>query len=182
MKASPTPETGPWYSTPVAQAGSRDPGRTVPVSVVGTHGGAGTSTVASLLRATDCYRRWPEPGDGRPPHVVLVARTNAAGLMAASKMLAGYCSTEHPDGPYLAGFVLVADAPGRLPKPLKRRITILASATMVYRLHWVSAWRLTETTYDPKTAEGLRRFAEHAALTQSPAMRTEHEGGSSCNA
>jgi hypothetical protein len=103
--------------------------------------------------------------------------------MAASQALAGYCAKGHPEGIYLEGFVLVADAPGRLPKPLAQRITILASATMVYRLPWVRAWRLNEITTDPKIAgrlaAGLRRFVEQAALRGTPALHAQM-GSLSC--
>ena len=131
--------------------------RPVPVSITGVHGGAGTTTVARLLAATDLGLDWPARHD--PQHVFLTARTNAAGLTAASQTLAEYRKAEYPEGPYLAGFILVADAPGRLPKPLRRRIQVLASATMVYRLPWVSQWRLSDTTHDNAIAASLRRFA-----------------------
>jgi len=156
--------------------------RQMEIGVVGAHGGAGTSTVARLLNATDSGRFWPEPGEsGSSMRVVLTARTNAVGLMAASQALAGYCASSHSEGPYLAGFVLVPDAPRRLPKELNRRIAILASATMVYRLPWVRSWRLCETTPDQETAArlapGLLRFAEEAALAAVPAPREP----SACN-
>lgn len=170
-----------WLAAPVRTSDFHNPALQVPVSVTGTHGGAGTTTVARLLHATDLGRHWPNPEDGNPPRVLLVACTHAAGLMAASQALAGYCAARHPEGPYLAGFVLVPDAPGRLPKPLRRRVTILASATMVYRLPWVSAWRLTEAAHDQSIANDLRQFAERAALAVTPAMH-EHEGESPCNA
>jgi hypothetical protein len=170
-----------WLAAPVRSSDFRDSAQAVPVSVTGTHGGAGTTTVARLLHATDLGYHWPDPEDGSPPRVLLVARTHAAGLMAASQALAGYHATRHPEGPYLAGFVLVSDAPGRLPKPLRRRITILTSASMVYRLPWVSAWRLSETAHDEAIGADLRRFAERAALAITPAMH-EHEGESPCNA
>jgi hypothetical protein len=144
------------------------------VGIYGVHGGAGTTTVARLLNAEDLGREWPGPRD--PRHLFLTARTNAHGLTAASQALAGYCSKPHPDGPYLAGFILVADAPGRLPKPLKRRITILASATNVYRLPWVPAWRLSDTAYDDAIAVSLREFA---ALAIHPGALRE---GPSCTA
>jgi hypothetical protein len=134
---------------------SADP---LPLSVMGTHGGAGTTTVARLLGATDVGRRWPERTE--PQLVLLTARTNARGLASASQSLAGYHAAEHPDGPYLAGFVMVPDAPGRLPKALKRRILILASATMVYRLPWVAVWRLKDTEEIPAVESDLRRFAD----------------------
>jgi hypothetical protein len=166
--------THAWLDAPSARRDFRDSDGPSPVSVVGVHGGAGTSTVARLLHAADAGRHWPTPADeGFPLRVILTARTNAAGLMAASQALAGYCANAHP-GTYLAGFVLVPDTPGHLPRPLARRITILSSATMVYRLPWVREWRLSEVTPGPQAApriaEGLRRFAERAALATTPVL------------
>ncbi|HXL94455.1 MAG TPA: DUF6668 family protein [Streptosporangiaceae bacterium] len=166
--------THAWLDAPAARRDFSTLDGPVPVSVVGTHGGAGTSTVARLLRAADAGRHWPTPADeGFPLRVILTARTNAAGLMVASQALAGYCANAHA-GTYLAGFVLVPDTPGHLPRPLARRITILSSATMVYRLPWVREWRLSEVTLNPEAApriaEGLRRFAERAALATTPVL------------
>jgi len=142
-------------------------------SIVGTHGGAGTTTVARLLGAADAGRTWPDPDQRNLPlRVLLAARTNASGLVAASRALAGCCATDHPEGPFLAGFVLAPDAPGRLPKDLNRRIAILASATMLYQLPWVRSWRLCEIPPDQemvaRLAPGLLRFAERAALAAVP--------------
>jgi hypothetical protein len=143
-------------------------------SIVGAHGGAGTTTVARLLGAADAGRTWPDPDQSDLPlRVFLAARTSAAELMAASQALAGYCAADHPEGPFLDGFVLVPDAPGHLPKDLNRRIAILASATMVYRLPWVRSWRLCEIPPDQemaaRLAPGLLQFAERAALAAVPA-------------
>lgn len=134
---------------------SADP---LPLSVMGTHGGAGTTVVARLLGSTDLGRRWPDRTE--PQLVLLTARTSAYGLAAASQALAGYHAAEHPEGPYLAGFVLIRDAPGRLPKVLKRRILILASATTMYQLPWVAIWRLKDREKIPAVENGLRRFAD----------------------
>jgi hypothetical protein len=155
----------------------REPGDlgAVPVSIVGTHGGAGTSTVARLLTATDLGRQWPEPSGGHPPQVLLVARTHASGLMSASQALAGYCATTHPDGPYLIGLVLIADAPGKLPKALKRRVRILASATTVFRLPWIASWRSSDTAYDARIAQDLRSFAEQAGRGLASLVTAEGE-------
>jgi hypothetical protein len=149
-----------------------DPVQAPAVTVTGAHGGAGTTTVARLLGARDAGRHWPRPREEQyPPRVLLVARTHAAGLMAVSQVLAGYCASKHPDdGPYLAGIVLVPDAPGRIPKPLRRRITVLESAVMVHRLPWVAAWRLTDNTTDPRIAERLRAFVIRANPTTTSAL------------
>jgi hypothetical protein len=160
-----------WRDASVRAADFRDPARVLPVTVTGAHGGAGTTTVARLLGARDAGRHWPQPGEEKyPPRILLVARTHAAGLMAVSQVLARYFASGRSRGPYLTGIVLVPDAPGRIPKPLKRRITVLESATMIHRLPWVAAWRLTENTADPRIAESLRAFAERASLTTTPAL------------
>lgn len=169
------PPDCPWPDPPAnppASAGEDEP---CPVFVVGTHGGAGTSTVARLLNALDSGCAWPEPPYGVRVNVVLTARTSAAGLRAASRALAGYCAHGYPESAHLAGFVLVADAPGRLPKDLGRRIAILASAAMVYRLPWVREWRLSEVTPDPLAvwplAASMRTFARFASASAVPELR-----------
>jgi hypothetical protein len=166
-----------WRDGPVRRTDFYAPDRMIPISVTGAHGGAGTTTVARLLHARDTGTRWPQFGEeGVPPRVLLVARTHATGLTAVSQALARYCAAGQ--GPSLAGIVLVPDTPGRLPKPLKRRIALLESAAMVHRLPWVSGWRLTETAHDPRIAEELRAFAERAALTRTPAIQ---KGVQPCN-
>jgi hypothetical protein len=85
-------------------------------------------------------------------------------------MLARYQADGYPKGTYLAGFVLIADAPGRLPGLLSRRVARLAPATMVYRVPWVKTWRLYGTAVDQAMAVGLRLFAERAAMTATPSL------------
>lgn len=73
-----------WIRGPVA---TQEPGPPEPAhahaaarrfSWVGTHGGAGVSTLAAVYGGHDSGRAWPGPGD--PASVLLVARTHAAGL------------------------------------------------------------------------------------------------------
>jgi hypothetical protein len=165
----------PWPEPPFEPPADASADEPCPVFVTGTHGGAGTSTVARLLNGLDSGTGWPEPASKVRCNVVLTARTNAAGLRAASQALAGYCAHGYPESAHLAGFVLVADAPGRLPKELIRRITILASATMVFRLPWVREWRLSEVTPDPLAAWPLamtmRTFVRYASASAMPALK-----------
>lgn len=169
------PPDCPWPEPPAEAPADASADEPCPVFVVGTHGGAGTSSVARLLNALDSGRAWPEPPYGVRINVVLTARTNAAGLRAASQALAGYCAHGYPEFARLGGFVLVADAPGRLPKELIRRIRILASATMVYRLPWVRDWRLSEVTPDPLAAwplaASMRTFVRFASASAVPALK-----------
>lgn len=129
------------------------------LSVTGAHGGAGTTTVARLLNIVDMGPLWPVPSRGMPCYVLVAARTNAAGLDAASRMLASYRGRRYPQDSFLLGVVLMADAPGRLPKAISRSITILSSAVPVTRVPWVCPWRIGEiTTYEQKLAAGLQQF------------------------
>ncbi|WP_217170222.1 DUF6668 family protein [Streptomyces sp. AC512_CC834] len=116
-------------------------------SWVGTHGGAGVSTLAAVYGGHDCGRRWPGPAD--PPSVLLVARTHAAGLVAVARGVEDFRRGRAPAGVDLDSVVLVADAPGRLPRPLAQRVRLLESTVDVHRVPWVPAWRLGEVDAGP---------------------------------
>ncbi|EFL34177.1 conserved hypothetical protein [Streptomyces viridochromogenes DSM 40736] len=109
-----TPAPGPPPEPGHARAGARR------FSWVGTHGGAGVSTLAAVYGGHDSGRAWPGPGD--PPSVLLVARTHAAGLDAVAGAVEVFRRGQAPPGLDLDGVVLVADAPGRLPRPLTQRV------------------------------------------------------------
>lgn len=51
--------------------------------VVAAHGGAGASTVASLLGGGDAGVAWPEPTDRGRACVIVVARTHSHGISSA---------------------------------------------------------------------------------------------------
>jgi hypothetical protein len=154
----PFPPSGPVLVGPPARPDRPeryDPGRgprSLPergVSWVSAHGGAGATTMATHLGGTDLGCRWPDPARAEPVTVMLVARTNAAGLRAASRALNAIREGRHPAGMELAGVVLVADAPGRLPRPLLGRIRVLRAAAPVWRVPWVPKWRIGEQTDQP---------------------------------
>ncbi|WP_030322005.1 DUF6668 family protein [Streptomyces sp. NRRL B-3229] len=155
-KAENVQHQGPeiWIRGPVTPAGRR-------FSWVGTHGGAGVSTLATVYGGHDSGRAWPGPG--APTSVLLVARTHAAGLLAAHRALEGFRHGEHPPGLDLDAVVLVADAPGRLPRPLAGRIKEMESAVDVYRVPWVSDWRLGDLSgKPPRGTESLIRLVRSA--------------------
>lgn len=113
---------------------------------VGCHGGAGESTLADLTPgtlATD--HRWPSPPTDRPPaRVVLVARTHLAGLAAAQRAL-GQWATGQAGNVDLLALLLLADAPGKLPKELQPTLELLQAGLMGHplrRIGWVPDWRL----------------------------------------
>ncbi|MEU7314812.1 DUF6668 family protein [Streptomyces sp. NPDC007083] len=150
------------------------PGATAPgggaVSWVGAHGGAGTSTLAELAGGSDLERRLPDPAQGEPGRVLLVARTHASGLRAASRALEALHSGRHPAGVELLAVVLVADAPGRLPLHLMQRIRVLRSVADVHRVPWIPAWRGDKRPSAlPKSVRVLAELAEGAP--QRPGRR-----------
>lgn len=143
-----------WIRGPVPPVGRR-------FAWVGTHGGAGVSTLATVYGGHDSGRDWP--GHGAPASVLLVARTHATGLLAARHALDLFRRGEHPPGLDLDAVVLVADAPGRLPRPLAGRIREIESAVDVYRVPWVPAWRLGDLSgKPPRGTEPLLRLLHPA--------------------
>lgn len=116
-----------------------------PLWVVGAHGGAGESSLAALVpgwRATG--HAWPVVAEQPSPPVVVVARTHARGLEAA-RAAAVHWASGGVDDVQLVGLVLVADVPGKLPKPLKDLAAHVSGGfPRVWSVPWVEAWRLGE--------------------------------------
>jgi hypothetical protein len=108
---------------------------------VAAHGGAGATSLALVLGGTDAGCRWPDPAESEPARVLLVARTHAAGMQAASRALNAMREGRHPAGMELVVLVLVADAPGRLPLSLSSRVRVLRSVAPVCRIPWIPEWR-----------------------------------------
>ncbi|WP_055493117.1 DUF6668 family protein [Streptomyces sp. TP-A0356] len=126
---------------------------------VATHGGAGTSTLATVFGGFDAGRGWPRPDQSEPASVLLVARTHAGGLQAVLRYLDVFRRGEAPPGLDLDAIVLVADAPGRLPRQLAQRIKVIESMIDVYRVPWVPAWRIGDLSgQPPRECEQLARL------------------------
>ena len=87
--------------------------------VTGAHGGSGESRIADLIggaRATG--HCWPVLQDGSKPRVLLVCRADMRGLTAAQSALTQWASGAAP-AVDLLGLAVLADAPGKTPKPLR---------------------------------------------------------------
>ncbi|GHH88279.1 hypothetical protein GCM10017771_32840 [Streptomyces capitiformicae] len=104
--------------------------------------------------------------------MLLVARTHAAGLQAVSWTLDLFRRGEQPPGLELVAVVLVADAPGRLPRQLLQRIKVIGSAIETYQVPWVPAWRTGDLTAPPP-----RETARLAALVTPPGQETHTRSG-----
>lgn len=129
---------------------------------VSVHGGSGASTLASLVEGSAVARQaWP---DGRSsadaaPRSVLVARTHAAGLLAARAAATEWAAGS--TGVELLGLVLVADAPGRLPRPLKDLTKLVSGGVpRVWRVPWHDPWRLGEPPALEASPRPVRALAE----------------------
>jgi len=144
------------------------PRETVRLWWLGVHGGAGETTLAQLLEGSwETGHAWPQTDTNatEPPDVILVARTNARGLRAAQLAAIEWASGSVPV--HLHGLVLIADAPGRLPKPLKDFALVVAGGVpRVWRLPWVEAWRLGEPVCAETAPRAVAAFLDELRAQQ----------------
>ncbi|WP_104131591.1 DUF6668 family protein [Cryobacterium sp. M91] len=139
------PQTGIPLPDRIDRLPRRDAAWPATIWWLGVHGGAGESTLAALTAGTrPCDHAWPIPSTTGTTHrVVLVARTNYAGLIKAQHAATEWAANTLGDGVQLAGLALIADAPGRRPKHLQHLEQVIAGGVPhVWNLPWVNAWRL----------------------------------------
>jgi hypothetical protein len=134
----------------------------VPVWWVGGHGGAGETTLARLhANSRAANHAWPiSPDPDRRAHTILVARTNHSGLSAAQTALRDWASGSVDAD--LGGLVLIADAPGRLPKELRALEQLVASAApgTTWRIPWENEWRLGRISAE-RPSRQLQQLLHH---------------------
>lgn len=138
---------------------------TASLAVVGLHGGAGTTSLATLLGEGihDAGTRLPARNPYVPgrPRVVLVARTHARGLAAAEEATTAWSHRELPDVE-IVGLVLIDDGP-KLGAATQRTVArLLRMAPHGWHIPWVEAWRTTLTPSPtgvrlPRTLKSIRR-------------------------
>ncbi len=111
--------------------------------VRGVHGGSGESRIAALCTTwAAADHLWPTLPDAP---VLLVARSHADGLLAAHRAIAEWAAGSVPQV-RLVGLAVVADAPGRLPRPLldlQRQVT--AGVSRFWEIGWCEPWRFGAT-------------------------------------
>lgn len=107
---------------------------------LGVHGGAGETSLARLDKNTRAAEHhWPITGAGST--VVLVARSNMSGLRAAQLAATEWASGTVP-GIHIAGLVILADAPGRLPKEIREFARVVGGGVPhLWHFPWIEAWR-----------------------------------------
>ncbi len=133
----PLPATGHRMSRTVLTA-------TASLCWLGTHGGSGAGTLETLAPGSVALRgAWPAlpPGPQTRIPVVLVARSHAEGLRTAQRAMTEWAAGL-VDGVELLGLVVVADAPGRLPRPLRQLSRLVGGGVPAcWELPWVEEWR-----------------------------------------
>jgi hypothetical protein len=136
---------------------------------LGVHGGAGETALARLFAGVPAAEHmWPI-SDGSRTGVVLVARTNFWGMSAAQAAMRDWSANyrRHVD---VLGLVLVADRPGRLPRPLLDFQHDLEGATPnLWRLPWVECWSLGEI---PSRENAPTKAVEALRLGLSAALKS----------
>lgn len=148
--------------------------------VLGAHGGAAESTIADLDDSwAAAGHAWPVVPPGDPAaRVVIVARTSARGLLAA-KSAAKQWAAGLVGGVELLGLVLVADAPGRLPRPLRDLAKVVGGGyPRTWQVPWIESWRLGEQASTDAAREVHRLVDQLSTLLPpppgaSPSAKTE---------
>jgi hypothetical protein len=135
---------------------------------VGVHGGAGESTLAQLVQgsaAADHF--WPIATNSASVVVVLVCRSNMAGLRAAQRAVQDWASGALPTI-QLCGLVIVADAKGSLPKPLRDLVQVLSGAVpRTWSMPWLDALRLGQGLDLPGAPRAIHSMVASIAAASS---------------
>ena len=141
---------------------------------VGAHGGAGETSFARLVEGWAAAEHgWPQVPDGATAEVVLTARSSMHGLRTAQNAATQWASGLVPDV-NLLGLVIVADAPGRLPRPLRDFAKIVAGGVpRMWSVPWIESWRLGDDPQLSEAPHAVRRIVDELrALTRPGAAGT----------
>lgn len=132
-----------------------------PLWWLGTHGGAGETTLASLHPGWSAAGHgWPEVEGEASLNVVLTARSNTRGLRAAQTAATQWASglVAHVN---VLGLVILADSPGRTPKPLRELAHLVAGGVpRTWHIGWVESWRTDPTPGDSAAPADVRRLLD----------------------
>jgi hypothetical protein len=127
----------------------QDEGFSPLVWLVGAHGGAGTTSLAHAVAAFgDAGQQWP--AEDEYPWSVIVARTTREGLEAAHDTALQAQAGKSGDCKVL-GVILVADAPGKIPKAIEQRMTVLERVVpTIWTVDYHPSWRESLTKDRPQ--------------------------------
>lgn len=136
---------------------------------LGVHGGAGESSLSGVFPGSEpAGHGWPQtPGD-EPARVVLVARSNMRGLTAAQAAATQWASGLVP-GVNVLGLVIVADSPGRLPRPLRDFAHLVSGGVpRTWTVPWIESWRLGEPLALSHAPREVRRLVDELRVLMHP--------------
>ena len=146
---------------------------------LGTHGGAGESTLATLVPSWPAAdHAWPRTPQG-PARVALVARTNERGLRTAQAAARQWAAGLVPHVE-VVGLVLMADAPGRLPKALRDLAQVVGGGVpRVWNVPWIEPLRLGVPLTHATVPREVRQLVDELRTLVPPgaastANRKEH--------
>lgn len=125
------------------------------------HGGSTTTTLAAALPGGAVFDQLPADVGWPGLPTVLVCRSHPSGLAAAQRWAAA-----HPPGTvHVAGLVIVADAPGRLPRSLESLGRLVSGGyPATWRIPWVRAWRLGEPPTPENTPKAAKQLLTDLAV------------------
>ncbi len=142
---------------------------TPPCWWLGVHGGAGESTLGQLFPSiAAAQHHWPVIA-GAHTRVVLCARSNYWGMVAAQAAYLDHYRRLHSQVDVL-GLVLVADSPGKPRRQLQELLLDLSAAANgnVWQLPWVESWALGRL---PSPADSRMKEVEALRLGVTAAVR-----------
>ena len=107
----------------------------------GLHGGAGVTTLAAAIPGGIDGPGLPYQHGFPALPVVAVCRSNAGGLTDAQHF--AKWASDNAAAANVIGLVVVADAPGRLPRSLESAIRLVTGGyPQLWRVPWVQSWRV----------------------------------------
>ncbi|MBW9211749.1 hypothetical protein KV100_19035 [Mumia sp. zg.B21] len=169
-----TPQRGVPAPDRVDQLAVYDQPQSAELWWLGVHGGASESSLAALVPGWPAASHgWPRPPRGAPANVVLTARSSMYGLRSARSAATQWAAGMVPHVKVL-GLVIVADAPGRLPRPLREFAQVISGGLpRTWTIPWIESWRVDEPLALSDAPREVRRLIDDLeALTHSGAVGT----------
>ena len=139
----------------VAKSGQMAPA----VWLVAAHGGAGATSLSHVWEPMgDAGQQWPAADEH--PWCVVVCRSTKTGLEKAHQAVL-QAWADRTGGCEVLGVVVVADAPGKLPKSLARKIAVIEEIVEIWHVPYLTELRLAEAeelaSWQPGAAAPERR-------------------------
>ena len=116
---------------------------------------------------------WPCPAGGESANVVMVARTSIAGLRSAQAAATQWASGRAGDANVL-GLVFMADAPGKLPRPLRDFGRLISGGVpRTWSIPWIEAWRVGDAPTSDIPRDLRRLIDDLNRLTRTAASAAD---------